>query len=67
LLIPVRSIINYLSRSQQANAKEEYKDAAEDFLFDYDTENPVTKAEGLIRVMNLKLSKASNEEERERI
>jgi hypothetical protein len=38
-----------------------------EFVTDYDRENPVTKNEGLVRVMEKKLSMAKNDEEKQAI
>ena len=67
LFIPVRSFINWLFRNQQATADKSYEQVADDFLSDYDIENPVTKTEGILRVMEIKMNQAGTEEEKQAI
>lgn len=55
ILLPIRTCINKCFEDQQANAKETYDQIFAEFPTDYDRENPVTKNEGLIRIMEKKL------------
>lgn len=50
-----------------ANAKETYEQVFAEFPTDYDRENPVTKNEGLLRIMEKKMASASSEEEKLRL
>lgn len=63
IIMPIRSVINYLFRNQQATASKGYTEVADTFLSDYDIENPVTKTEGILRVMEMKLNQAGTTEE----
>ena len=67
ILIPIRSCINRCHEGDRANAKETYDQKFLSFATDYDRENPVTKNEGLVRIMEKKLSMATNEEEKKQL
>lgn len=46
-------------------AAKTYDQVSDDFQTDYDIENPVTKTEGIIRMMEKKLANAGSEEEKQ--
>ena len=64
LILPIRTCINKCHAQDFANATEQYDQVFADFPTDYDRENPVTKNEGLLRIMEKKISSASSEEEK---
>jgi hypothetical protein len=65
LLLPIRSCINKCYEGRQVFGREEtYEVKFAEFPTDYDRENPVTKNEGIIRVMQKKLEGCKNEEQR---
>lgn len=65
LLLPIRTCINSRFANQDVNAGKEYKQVASNFQSDYDIENPVSKTEGLLRVMELKIETAGTDEEKQ--
>ena len=56
ILMPIRSCINKCYEDQRAIARETYDQKFAEFPTDYDRENPVTKNEGLVRIMEKKLA-----------
>jgi hypothetical protein len=62
LLLPIRSCLNRCCKGQAAEATNFYENVFHTFPTDYDRENPVTKMEGMKRLMEKKISMASGEE-----
>lgn len=56
ILVPVRTLINNCFKNQQAMADKTYDEISDEFQTDYDIENPITKTEGLRRMMEKKLA-----------
>ena len=67
LLLPIRSIINSCYRNDQAEAAKTFKEVVKNFQQHYDVENPVTKSEGLLRLMELRISSAETEDEKDKL
>jgi hypothetical protein len=67
ILIPIRSCINKCYEGDRSYADETYDQKILQFHTDYDRENPVTKNEGLVRIMEKKLSMATSEEEKKQL
>ena len=67
ILLPIRTFINRCSEDINSKEKRTYDELFVDFTSDYDRENPVTKNEGMIRIMEKKIQSAKNEEEREKL
>jgi len=67
ILIPIRSCINKCYEGNIAYAEETYDQKFLSFSEDYDRENPVTKNDGLVRIMEKKLSMATTEEEKKQL
>jgi len=63
LLVPVRTMINNCFKDHTAEAEKTYDEAFADFLADYDSENPMSKSEGMIRIMQKRLASADITEE----
>lgn len=63
IIAPIRTIINRIYEKLTANAGKSYNEVADTFGSDYDIENPVTKTEGLVRMMERKLNSADTTEE----
>lgn len=66
ILLPIRSCINKIYEDQVC-ARETYDQKQLMFQTDYDRENPVTKNEGIVRVIEKKLSMATSEEEKKNL
>ena len=62
LLLPIRSCLNRCCKGKAAEARDYYENVFHTFPTDYDRENPVTKKEGMKRLMEKKISMASGEE-----
>ena len=68
LILPIRSIINKCYEDKKASSVQNYDSVFADFATDYDRENPVTKNEGLVRLMEKKMSSANiSEEEKKKL
>ena len=67
ILLPIRSCINKCHEGDSANARETYDQKFLSFPTDYDRENPVTKNEGLVRIMQKKLEMATSDEEKKQL
>ena len=67
ILLPIRTFINRCSEDINSKEKKTYDELFVDFTSDYDRENPVTKNEGMMRIMEKKIQSAKNEEEREKL
>ena len=67
ILLPIRTFINQCSEDINSKEKKTYDELFVDFTSDYDRENPVTKNEGMMRIMEKKIQSAKNEEEREKL
>lgn len=67
ILLPIRTFINRCSEDINSKEKRTYDELFVDFTSDYDRENPVTKNEGMMRIMEKKIQSAKNEEEREKL
>lgn len=67
LLVPFRTCINYCFSQNFDEAEKTYEQVAANFQSDYDIDNPVTKTEGLVRMMELKIATSTNEEEKEQL
>jgi hypothetical protein len=63
MLVPVRTMINNCFKNQTAEADKTYDEAFADFLTDYDCENPMSKSEGMLRIMEKKLTSSDMSEE----
>lgn len=63
ILVPVRTLINNCFKNHTAEAPKTYDEAFADFLADYDSENPMSKSEGMIRIMQKKLASSDITEE----
>ena len=63
LLVPVRTMINNCFKNQSAEADKTYDEVFTEFLTDYDMENPITKSEGMLRILEKKLTSADISEE----
>ena len=55
ILIPIRSFINCCFKYIEQDEKIRYNDVFLGFNHDYDRENPVTKREGFLKMLNGKL------------
>ena len=65
ILIPVRTMINNCYENQGATAEKTYDEVMNNFITDYDMENPITKNEGMLRKMEKRLASSDiSEEER---
>jgi hypothetical protein len=62
LLLPIRSCLNRCCKGEAAEAPQLYDQIFHTFPTDYDRENPVTKKDGMRRMMEKKISMASGEE-----
>lgn len=62
IFVPVRTLINSCFKNT-AEADKTYDEVYSKFITDYDCENPMTKSEGMIRIMEKKLSSADISEE----
>ena len=62
LVIPIRTMINNCFKNQSAMADKTYDEISDNFVTDYDIENPISKTEGIIRMMEKKLANASEED-----
>ena len=58
---------NLSNKLSLARKGKTYDELFVDFTSDYDRENPVTKNEGMMRIMEKKIQSAKNEEEREKL
>lgn len=67
ILLPIRSFINRCHEGDRAYAKETYDQKFLSFSSDYDRENPVSKNDGLVRMMEKKLSMAKTDEEKKQL
>lgn len=67
LLLPIRSCINKCYQGRQVMARETYDEKFAEFATDYDRENPVTKNEGIMRIMQKKLEACKNEEDKKQL
>ena len=63
MLIPVRTMINNCFKHHTAEADKTYDEAFADFLTDYDSENPMSKSEGMLRIMEKRLASSDITEE----
>lgn len=62
IALPIRTLINNCFKGDQAMAEKGYDEVSDNFITDYDIENPISKSEGIIRMMEKKLANASEEE-----
>jgi uncharacterized protein YbaA (DUF1428 family) len=62
LVVPIRTMINNCFKNQSAMADKTYDEISDNFVTDYDIENPISKTEGIIRMMEKKLANASEED-----
>jgi len=64
LLLPVRTMIKKCCRNEDDSDKDNttYEKIFSRFPTDYDRENPVTKNEGFLRLINQKIKEAENDE-----
>ena len=61
-------MINNCHENQQAIAGKTYDEAMNNFITDYDMENPITKNEGMLRKMEKRLASSDiSEEERKKL
>jgi hypothetical protein len=56
-------MINNCFKNQNAEADKTYDEVFADFLTDYDCENPMSKSEGMLRIMEKKLTSSDMSEE----
>lgn len=63
MLVPVRTMINNCFKHHTAEADKTYDEAFANFLADYDSENPMSKSEGMIRIMQKRLASSDITEE----
>jgi hypothetical protein len=63
ILVPVRTMINNCYKHHTAEADKTYDEVFADFLTDYDCENPMTKSQGMYRIMEKKLASSDMSEE----
>lgn len=60
LFLPIRKWIKKSLHLKYKATDIPYKDAADEFITDYDRENPVTKKDGEIRMIEMKEQKGEN-------
>lgn len=62
IIIPVRTILNKCVDEVNINidVNSTYSNSFDKFACDYDRENPVTKKEGMLKMLNAKMKRAEN-------
>lgn len=63
IFVPVRTMINNCFKNHTTEAEKSYDEVFANFLTDYDCENPMSKSQGMLRIMEKKLSSADMSEE----
>lgn len=62
LILPIRTCLNRCCKSETVEAEEKYDEIYHTFHTDYDCENPVTKKDGMKRMMERKIAMATGED-----
>jgi len=62
LILPIRTCLNRCCKNETEEAEEKYDEIVHTFHTDYDCENPVTKKDGMKRLMERKIAMATGED-----
>jgi hypothetical protein len=61
LILPIRTCLIRCCKKETEEAEEKYEEVFHTFATDYDCENPVTKKDGMNRLIKRKIAMASGE------
>ena len=59
-LLPFRSIMGFCIEQKNDDEDRKYKSICHTFASDYDRENPLTKQQGIERILNIQLKEAED-------